>query len=199
MSNYTEEALFELLNETFQKIYADVVIITGDKPKQLVFQLEAAFIHLGTAKRVQEKYQENVDAAYRHLQRATLDAAKILWLEVSRQLESIVRDEDLRFYCYQGPDNALLTGFLSAKDAAMKARRSEVENVGISPEVSVELYYGAAKQLLELQSNIDYDKVRKFNRFRFWHRWKELGIGFVSGVAASVVASYIYSILAGQP
>jgi len=79
VTDHTIEGVYDFLIDRFQPIYADLVVSLGKKPTQVVFQLEAAFVHLGTAHKYPEKSQDNINRAYTHLQRATLDAAKILW------------------------------------------------------------------------------------------------------------------------
>ncbi|MCG5526259.1 hypothetical protein LRB11_15185 [Ectothiorhodospira haloalkaliphila] len=64
----TERDVYFYLIETVQPIYADLVATLGEKPTQVVFQFEAAFVHLAVARTRPEVSQVNIEKAMGHLQ-----------------------------------------------------------------------------------------------------------------------------------
>jgi len=74
----TDRDVYRYLVDVVQPIYADLVAALGEKPTQVVFQFEAAFVHLAVAQLNADVRQENLRKALHHLQRAALDSAKIL-------------------------------------------------------------------------------------------------------------------------
>ncbi|WP_459869264.1 hypothetical protein [Endothiovibrio diazotrophicus] len=197
MTDYTEKDVYALLTDRFQPIYADLVVALGKKPTQLVFQLEAAFVHLATANKHPDQAQGNINKAYGHLQRATLDAAKILWHLYKTRLEHIAEDEQLRKFCINCSEKELMQHYRDAEALAREARRLEIQSVGINPENSLDAYYSAALKLRETLELIDPDKFHSFQRFRVVLKYREHGLAFVLGILASIVASLLYNLLAG--
>jgi hypothetical protein len=78
--NYTEREVYELLLGKFKDIFADLVILTGKKPAEILFELESVLSHIAVSKLYPEEEQKNINRAMQHLQRASLDAAKMLWV-----------------------------------------------------------------------------------------------------------------------
>ena len=191
VKDYTDKDVYAFLVDRFQPIYADLVASLAKKPTQIVFQLEAAFVHIATANKYPDRYQVNINKAYSHLQRATLDTAKILWHFHKRQLEGFVDDESLRKYCVNCSEPEFLKRYQQTESLARKARLLEIQSVGIDPEISVAAYYDAAIKLRAVLEFVDLDKARSFNRFRTLRRYTDYMIGFVLGVIASIVAAVI--------
>jgi hypothetical protein len=127
----TEREVYAYLLDTFQPIYGDLVAVLGEKPTQIIFQLEAALVHLAVASRNSEDQHENCQRALVHLQRASLDAVKILWLVKKKQLSGIIEDEDVRQFCVNTAESELLKLYRTAEHLAKEARQIEISSVGI--------------------------------------------------------------------
>ena len=71
----------------------------GDKPHQIVIELENSFAHISQYFNpeldIQDK-DKNLAKAYDHLVRATLDCYKLLWVTLHEQLKAIEEDESIR-------------------------------------------------------------------------------------------------------
>lgn len=190
-----EDEVYRYLVETLQPIYADLVATLGEKPTQVVFQLEAAFVHLAVARTNPDVYDENVKKALGHLHRAALDAGKILWLHKKRELSAIVSDERLRRFCVNLPESDLMGAYQLAEQLGREARRLEISSIGIDPGAAVQAYYEAAVAFDRVLEHVDPEKIRSFQRFRVVNVLREQGVGFVIGVLASLLATGLVSLL----
>ena len=63
--------------------YAYLVAITGEKPIQVLVEIENAFAHLSQSVKG-ENVQANIDKAYNHLVRLYIDLYKLLLVEVKK-------------------------------------------------------------------------------------------------------------------
>lgn len=55
VTDVTEQDVYRYLTDRLQPIYADLVATLGEKPTQVVFQFEAAFVHLAVAQQYPAK------------------------------------------------------------------------------------------------------------------------------------------------
>jgi hypothetical protein len=191
----TEQDVYRYLTERLQPIYADLVATLGEKPTQVVFQFEAAFVHLAVAQQHAAQRQENLRKALGHLQRAALDSGKILWLHKKRELSAIVSDERLRRYCVNLPEARLLDAYQQAERLGRQARRLEIANTGIDPDAAVMAYYEAAQAFDAALAAVDPEKIRAFRRFHLWFLLREQAVGIVIGVLASLIAAAVLTLL----
>lgn len=189
----TEEELYKYHEETFKPIYADLIATLGTKPEQIVFELEAALSHIAVAKTDASVYQENINKAHGHLQRAALDAVKIMWLEYRKRAEKIILDPDLRKFAANSSEQDLLKKYEEAEDVSKRARTTEVTNTGKNPSEAIDLYYSAAQFFSEITVMIDPSKVKSLSRFKAKIKTKEIVISFFLGVASSTLVTYIAS------
>lgn len=187
----TEQELFDLYQNKFKLVYADLVATIGNKPQEIIFELEACLSHMGVAKTTSTSSiaDTNIDRAYGHIQRATLDAVKLLWVTLKERAQVVVSDEAVRRYCSNCSEGKLLQQYSLAENLAINARRSEVQNTGISPNGSVDQWYEAVLAFKAFIDMVDYDKVASFQTFRFWHSMKQHSAGFVVGVLSSTLVA----------
>lgn len=190
----TEDELYQYYDEKFKPIYADLVAVTASKPEQVAFELEATLSHLIVAKRNPHSYQTNIDKAHGHMQRASLDCAKILWVEYQKKADAFIDDPDRRKLISSETDSTLLQKYEAAMEAAKAARRSEQEYVGIDPYRSVEQYYDAANSFNEVLKLIDPDKLRSYEKLQSMFFTKERIITFILGVAASIIVQVVFNL-----
>ncbi len=194
----TEQAVYRYLTDRLQPIYADLVATLGEKPTQVVFQFEAALVHLAVAQQQAAqpaRRQENLRKALGHLQRAALDSGKILWLHKKRELSAIVSDERLRRYCVNLPEAKLLDAYQQAERLGRQARRLEIANTGIDPDAAVSAYYAAAQAFDAALASVDPEKIRAFRRFHLGFLLREQATGIVIGVLASLIAAAVLALL----
>ena len=189
----TEQDLYQYHEEVFKPIYADLIAVIGTKPEQIVFELEAALSHIAVAKTDNSVYQENIDKAHGHLQRAALDAAKIMWLEYRERAEKITMDSDIRKFASNSSEQEILQQFQDAEELAIQARKKEVTNTGKSPSEAIELYYGAAQAFSAVLDFIDPSKVESLSRFKAKIKAKENIISFILGVSSSALVAYFFA------
>ncbi|MCK9637218.1 MAG: hypothetical protein M0R41_13150 [Methylobacter tundripaludum] len=185
--------IYELFQGDFKNIYGDLIVVTANKPVQIIFQLEAAFTHMAVASLNNECSQENLKAALKHIQRASLDAAKMLWLAYKDRLDNIISDSNLRMFCINCPEDELIKAYSKAENLAEEARRCELNHIGVDPTKSLTLYYEASIALKEVFEKIDHNKLKNFKKFNLFYKAKEYLIGFIIGIFASVIATFIYS------
>jgi hypothetical protein len=185
----TELELYKFHEETFKPIYADLIAILGSKPEQIAFELEAALSHIAVAKTNDELYEKNIEKAYGHLQRASLDAVKIMWLEYRQRAEKIILDPDMRAFASKASESELITKFQKAEQTARSARKKELNNTGNDPSASISEYYEAAQLFSEIITLIDPEKVAKLTRFKSKYKTKEVAISFLVGVISSGFAA----------
>lgn len=189
--NMTEEELYAYHEEIFKPIYADLVAILGSKPEQIAFELEATLSHIAVAKTNDKLYEKNIEKALGHLQRASLDAAKIMWVEYKQRAEKIISDPDLRAFASKSSERELLNKYRDAEQAAKNARKKELANTGNNAPESIEYYYQAAKLFSEVIDLIDPEKAAKLNSFKSKYGKKEVVISFIVGVTSSAVVTLL--------
>lgn len=128
----TESDVFNLYRNTFMLIYGDLVVVSGKKPPEILEQLENCMAHFAVAKTSPDPkiVQDNIDAVYRHIVRASLDAAKLLWTTLHKNALAFVEDEDIRRFCATTSEGAVHNQYTKAESASLDARRSEIANAG---------------------------------------------------------------------
>ena len=188
----SEQAVYTLFQGKFKEIYADLIVVLGSKPGQIVFEIEAAFTHIAVGKTQPAIAIDNYNKALGHVQRATLDAAKMLWIEYKTRLNKYLNDDGLRTFCCNASEVDFIKSYEKAESLAQEARKDETVNVGINPEASIEKYYEAALEFKKCLGMIDGQKEKKFQTFRFVHKIKEFSISFLLGATASALVSYLF-------
>lgn len=187
-----EDEVHNLLLGQFKDIYADLVAVTGKKPIQILYEFDAILWHLAVAHSSPDLYDSNVEKAMGHLQRASLDTVKLLWLHYKDRVEFIINDEDMRTYCVNYSEKELFKLYDEAEAKSIEARRSEHANVGKSPTQSLSLYHEAASLYRQVWKRVDARKVVKFQRFRTRHIIRKNFVGFIAGVLSSALVTALF-------
>lgn len=187
----SEQEIYALYRGEFQQIYADLVSVIRSKPTQIIFEIEAAFCHIAVAKTTPEVAEENYAKALGHIERATLDSAKMLWLEYNRRAEKFINNQNLRKFCTNTSEASFLAAYANAENLAKNARKIEISSVGVFPGKSIDAYYEAAKKFKEVFELIDAVKVKDFKTFSIKSFLKEQGTGLVIGVISGLIAGYL--------
>jgi len=185
----TEDDVFAFYRGKFQRIYSDLVALTSKKPTQVLIEIENAFTHLSSAKAHPDVADKNLASAKGHLMRAALDCSKIMWVHQSRVVRRFADDELLKKFCVNCPEDEFVHLLNAANQTAMEARRHEMENVGIDPEKSIDMYYKAASSMTDVIGKCDINKMHDFEKFRFAFWVKHHAVALIIGVIAGLISS----------
>ena len=88
--------IFEFYRTEFVPAYSDLVGYIGDKPQQILIELENTLAHISQLFNHTLDHQDenvNLEKAHDHLVRATLDCYKLLWAHIYEQLTIIEKNE----------------------------------------------------------------------------------------------------------
>nr|VFK55109.1 MAG: hypothetical protein BECKTUN1418D_GA0071000_102720 [Candidatus Kentron sp. TUN] len=163
--NPDEMRIYELLRGDFKRIYSELVIATGSKPYQVIFELVDSFTHIAIAKTDPSVENENINASLKHVQRATLDASKLLWAHYKKELNNIASNDEIIRYCTSCHEDEFIKKCRYADKISLDARIVEEENVGMNSSASVNHYYNAAIAYRSAIDKIDQKKVKHFKIF----------------------------------
>lgn len=193
VEEWTEEKLFQYYQYNFKPIYADLVAVTADKPFQISFETEAMLSHIGVAKTQTDPriIKSNIFKAGGHLERASLDAAKILWLVYRKRLQPILEDDLIKKYCTLVPEREFIAKYNYAESLALQARKTEIENVGISPRESVTQYYEAASEFRNLLDLVDEGRIESIRKFKLVYMFKQHSAGLAAGLISSAIIAVL--------
>jgi len=189
--------LSKYYRENFIPAYADLIVVVNAKPVEILLELEnilSHFIQILNPEIKQDQKIENIDKAKGHIERATLDCLKIVWTEKSKLLTNINNDDLVRRYCINMPEYEFVKNYEEYKELLAKARLIEMNSVGTSHEETIEAYKRAIELAKILSEHIDCNKLNSFNAFRKIISAKTNVVSFILGVAASLVASYIWGV-----
>lgn len=196
MTVSSEDEVYKFYNETFKYLYADLVAIIGEKSEQVSFELQSCLSHLVVAKTTtcSETALKNYDKAHGHLVRASLDCAKLIWIELRQRARNFSGDADLMRLGHNSSMDNCYALLKESEDFAKKARRAEVENTGVNPESTIILWYQSIEALnkflaLFVESKVNTVKeVRKtkVSKDRLW----DAMISFIVGVIVTIAVSY---------
>ncbi|MBD3843616.1 MAG: hypothetical protein IE909_17410, partial [Campylobacterales bacterium] len=131
LENYTN-----FYHYTFKPAYADLVAVIADKPQQIIFEIENSYSHLmvylsNNSDISEETKKSNLNKAFNHLVRATMDCYKILWTEISDFLDNIMEENVTRAFAFNADQAQILNTWNEFKKKAQKARQEEMESVGV--------------------------------------------------------------------
>jgi hypothetical protein len=183
----TEDDIFDLYRKKFIPIYADFVALTTIKPQQILIEQENILAHLSQHRNKDlgdEMREENLQKAYNHMVRVTLDMHKLVWAELRAKLEPFALDGKKRL-AFNTPEHNVLNMFSDFMNHARDARHFEMKHVGNNPIGAIEKYgaaNAAGNNLLAQLDDVKAATVSKWTRV-FTSR------DFVIGVAASLTAS----------
>jgi hypothetical protein len=183
----------DLINNYFLVSYADCIAYLGQKPIEVLIEIESAFMHFSVYSNEKESEikEENLQKAYNHIVRATLDCQKLIWLKMHELIEGLYMDTSMRKYCVNESEQTLVSKCNTFFDLAKKARKDEINNVGKSPLISIESYHRLLEIGDDILNSIDLDKKESFIKYCKLLYLREnivqLLISFIAGVAATGV------------
>jgi hypothetical protein len=191
----TEHDVFKFYQDKFKPIYADLVAVSAKKSLVVDAQIESAMSHLAVGKTSDDSsvLQENIDSAYGHIARACLDAAKLLWLDRFKRVNEIMNDPLKRKWCSTVSNGGLLTLYHEGERLIKNARRQDAAVAGHTSSELVDAYYDAISKFQQILDSMDWERMDDLKAFRFGYIVRQQFVGFVLGVAASLIASFIYT------
>ena len=196
------EKVFEFYRTEFVPAYSDLVGYIGDKPRQIVIELENSFAHISQYFNpeldIQDK-DKNLAKAYDHLVRATLDCYKLLWVTLHEQLKTIEEDESIRKLGLNISETEFHTKFQKNKKLAQEARRIEMTSVGLSPIAALNNYKEVVKDGYELIGTIDENKIQEIKSLKKFVSTKEFIIGTAVGILAGLISGYLLHLFIPSP
>ena len=196
------EEVFEFYRTEFVPAYSDLVGYIGNKPQQLVIELENTFTHTSQYFNPELNIQDrdkNLAKAYDHLVRATLDCYKLLWVTMHEQLKAIEEDKAKRKLGLNISEAGFLTKFQKIKKLAQEARRIEMTSVGLSPMESLDKYKEVVKYSYELIDTIDENKMQEIKSLKRFVSTKEFMIGTAVGILAGLISGYVLHLVIASP
>ena len=189
----TLQEFLNFYNEEFKPVYADLVAYLADKPINIIIEQENAFSHLTVyldENQNEEIRQNNLEKANNHIVRATLDAYKLLWAELMKEINSIWENEDKRLSI-----SISLAEFAKKREEfiekSKKARKIEITSIGISPIEALNYYKEAIDIGWELVKSIDPHREIAVEKYKFKFFKKERVYSFLIGIVSGIIATLL--------
>ena len=192
------DKLFEFYKKEFIPAYSDLVGYIGDKPRQVLIELENVLSHLSqlfNPKLTPEEKSVNLQKANDHLLRVTLDCYKLLWVNLLDQLKKIESDDSVRKLGLNISEAVFTMKLQKIKELAQEARTIEMESVGLSPMASIDKYKEVVKNSYELIDKRDDIKINEIKSLKRFISTKEFLVGIAVGVFGGLISGYLLSFI----
>ncbi len=177
---------------TFIPAYADTVATLGDKPVQLLIEQENTLAHM-MAHLSESDDEKNIYRALAHLERATLDCYKIIWVESKKKLEYFIKLDNTNLaLAFNKDESEVLDKIRKIDSLAKEARALESMNIGKNNTKALEKYIEVVELERDLLDSVDIKKASSYNKFKFSHILKEQALGIVLGLIIGLVTNYIW-------
>lgn len=184
----------EFYFSTFLPAYADLTGYTFEKHEVVLYSIDSANSHLMQylSPDIGANLQnQNLIKAKGHLERATLDCYKILWLHLEEDLKSLITDSEKRVLCVNMNESELLDKYQNAVKGIIESRRAELQNVGINLEETIKKYHNAIQITKDIMENIDPSALDLIDKKRARTRWIEIGIALIVGIVGTIISTPI--------
>ena len=180
--------------KNFIPAYADAVASLGDKPVQLLVEQENTLAHL-FAYLEDTTNEHNLQKACGHLERATLDCYKIIWIEYKEKLKFYISlDNSNLALAFNSSESTVLEKIKKIDILAKEARELESLNIGKNTTKALEKYMEVVTLEKELLDSVDIKKASSYNKFKLSHLLKDHSIGIMIGIVTGVISTYLYSL-----
>jgi len=177
---------------SFIPAYADAVATLGDKPAQLLVEQENTLAHLLAFLKNNDD-TDNLKKAYGHLERATLDCYKIIWVTNKEKLSYYIRlDNSNLALAFNASESEVMQKIRQIDSLAKEARELEARGIGQNSSKALEKYIQVVALERELLDSADIKKASSYNKFKISHLLKDHAIGFATGIAAGVATTILY-------
>jgi hypothetical protein len=188
------DELFAFYRTEFIPAYSELVGYIGDKPQQVLIELENAVSHISQVfnpEATQQEKDENIEKAYNHLLRVTLDCYKLLWVSIHDQLKIIEGDQSKRKFGLNMSESSFLIKLQVLRKLAQEARKKETISVGLNPLASFDSYKEVVGAGYELIDSIDENKINEIKLLKRFISAKEFIAGLVIGIFTGVISGYL--------
>lgn len=186
--------IFEFYRTEFVPAYSDLVGYIGDKPQQILIELENTLAHISQFFNHELDHQDeniNLEKAHDHLVRATLDCYKLLWVHIYDQLKIIEKNESNRKLGLNISEAEFSTKFQTLRKLAQEARGIEMSLVGVQPMASLDKYKEVVKYGYKLIDTIDEHKIREIKSLKTFISTKEFITGIIAGILTGFISGYM--------
>ena len=128
------EEVYTYYSNVFVPAYSDLTGYLLFKPIEVLHSVENVLSHVmqchnSTIDAVAKR--ENIKKAHHHLERATLDCYKILFVKLDEKITRVVDDPELRKFCVNTPERDFLSQYFDFKKRIRDIRKKEIANIGI--------------------------------------------------------------------
>ena len=178
------DELFAFYRTEFIPAYSDLVGYIGDKPQQVLIELENAVSHISQVfnpEATQQEKDNNIEKAYNHLLRVTLDCYKLLWVSIHDQLKIIEGDQSKRKFGLNMSESSFLIKLQELRKLAQEARKKETTSVGLNPLASFDSYKEVVGAGYKLIDSIDENKINEIKSLKRFISAKEFILGIAIG------------------
>jgi hypothetical protein len=194
------ESFTQYYRETFVPAYSDVTSYLLAKPESILLGIENTFSHIAQfldSSKDESIGKDNLKKAYHHLERATLDCYKILWVRMQNDLQEILIDQEMRKFCVNTSESDFLKKYDEFIKRIRDARIYELNNVGADISTTVDHYKRAIECGNSLCSLVDHIKIQDYKETR--KKWlkkitiKDVLVGVVGAIIGAIlweVANY---------
>jgi hypothetical protein len=195
-SPQTFAELFQFYNDTVKPLYSEIQL-TNELPAETLFEINAAWDHLSRAWTYGDTEPAVVAKAYSHLKRSVLDIFKLVVRNSIDQFEELTK-VDISIIDNGAFEVELRQLHHSIKELARSARAGEgdVRRDDKAAIAAFDLWAPVYDKCKRLEK--EYYRSEKWVWAKQRHKrrhWKELVVGFLVGVVASVAAAFIYDAL----
>jgi len=192
------DKFLEFYKNKFIPVYADLVAFIADKPIQIIIEVENSFAHLTIfldKTNPKDIQIENLNKAYNHLLRASLDCYKLLWIEMSKDIDIILKDENKRKFTTNMPEIEILQLYTQFKEKAKIARKKELQTIGLNNQEVLNEYKETIEIGWKILHSIDKEKLESYSTFNIKNILKTQWIGFIIGIISSITASILWNLI----
>jgi len=183
---------------SFLPAYADLTGYTLKKHDTVLFSIDSAHSHLMQYLSPDldlDAREQNLRKAQGHIERATLDCYKLLWLFVEEDLTSLMGDAEKRVLCVNMVESDLVSKYHEALAKILESRHCELQNVGINLIDTIEKYRAAIEVTKEIIENVDRRAIELYEKKKKRQKWIDIGIGIIIGIIGSTLSAPIITFL----
>lgn len=141
-----------------------------------------------------KKGTDNLNKAYNHLLRVTIDSSKILWIEMKKHLDGEFKKLSNKKFVYNISESDWKNLYNKFYSKGKKAREIELKNIGSKPEECIEYYYEAISCAWEIIEQLDVKKNKSFSKFKILNWLKINAIQILISFFSGFLISWYFSI-----
>ncbi len=189
------DELYFYYSNVFVPAYSDLTGYLLYKPTPVLHSIENALSHVMQCynpKISEILRKENTQKAHHHLERATLDCYKILFVKLDKKITSVVDNPELRKFCVNKTEREFISQYFDFKIRIRDIREKEIENIGININETISLYKEAVNVGFTLIDAIDDQKISDYKQLNQRNAWIKTIRDFVIGVVTGLIACIIY-------